>query len=304
MIEKILYKLFRFKPTIAWSVCGILLGISVAINEHGTDLNWLYLVLVVIPIVAIQGLIAHAVNDLEDEEVDRKTDIKGTNRFKVLVSGMASRKHLEFISLILIGVTAAVAVNLFIILGFPILVFYSIALYAALGYSLPPLKLGWKPYAEWTVVLPVLVTLVVAVNYIATGKLSYLAFIIGILFALFNITWFLVSRMMDYQPDKESGKITTFVKIGLDYKPSFYFDWIHPYLATLIILLFWFAAYVLIFVNNLVGLSSIIMWFYILRFVPRHCDLNPVLISISRTYLIVISIINSIAISLILIFIK
>lgn len=304
MIGKILYKLFRFKPTIAWSVCGILLGIAVAINEYGTDLNWLYLALVLIPIIAIQGIIAHAVNDLEDEEVDRNTDMKGTNRFKVLVSGIASRGDLMFLSLFLIGITAAVAVNLYLVLGFPIIVFYSIALYAALGYSLPPLKLGWKPYSEWTVVLPVLVTLVVSVNYIATGELSYLAFIVGILFSLFNIIWFLVSRMMDYRPDKEACKITTFVKIGLDYKPSFYFDWIHPYLATVIIVLFWFIVYVMFFINNLVALSSMIMWFYVLRNAPRRYHLSPFSLSIHRTFLIFTSIVNSIIMSLILIFIR
>lgn len=298
----ILQKLFRLKPTVAWSFCGLLLGISVAINEYGFGLNWLYLVVAILPVVLLQGFVAHAVNDLEDEEVDKNTDMKSTNRFKVLISGIASRKDLIIIASAFLIITLYAALFLFIKLGYLILVFYVVGLYAALCYSLPPLKLGWKPYAEWTIVLPVLVTLVVAVNYVATGHLSFLAFVIGILFALFNIVWFLVSRMMDYDADKAAGKITTFVKLGLNYKESFNIDGIHPYLATVMLLLFWFIAGISIFVNSLIGIASIIVWFAVHCFVPRHCELMPAVLSMKRTDLIFISIINSVVVSLILVF--
>lgn len=298
----ILQKLFRAKPTLAWSFCGILLGVSVAINEYGFGLNWLYLVVAILPVVLIQGFVAHAVNDLVDEEVDRNTDMKSTNRFKVLISGIASRKDLAIIAYSFFVITLCAALFLLISLGFPILIFYVVGLYAALGYSLPPLKLGWKPYSEWTVVLPVLVTLVVAINYVATGNLSYLAFIIGILFALFNIVWFLVSRMMDHDADKAAGKITTFVKLGLNYKENFCTDNIHPYLTAVMILLFWFIVYIGIFVYWCVGIASTVSWFAVRYFVPRHYELIPAVLSMKRTDLIFISIINSIMVSLILIF--
>ncbi len=298
----ILQKLFRAKPTIAWSFCGILLGISVAINEYGFGLDWLYLAVAILPIVLLQGFVAHAVNDLEDEEVDKNTDMKATNRFKVLISGIASRKDLIIIAFTFFIITLCSALFLFIKLGVMILVFYVIGLYAALCYSLPPLKLGWRPYAEWTVVLPVLVTLVVAVNYVATGYLSYLAFIIGILFALFNIIWFLVSRLMDYEADKKAGKITTFVKYGLDYEILDYAEGVHPYLALVTMLLFLFIAYIGILINPFIGVVSFISWFAVNCFLPQYYELIPVVLSMKRTDLIFISIINSIVISSILIF--
>ena len=295
-----LYKLLRLKPTVAWSFCGIYLGIAVAIHEYGFGLNWLYLVIAVLPVVLIQGFVAHAINDLADEEVDRKTDMKSTNRFKVLVSGIASRSDLVVIASVFLSITLYAALFLFVSLGYLILIFYVVGLYAALCYSLPPFKLGWRPYSEWTVVLPVLVTLVVAVNYVVTGHLSFLAFIIGILFALFNIIWFLVSRMMDYEPDKAAGKITTFVKLGFDYKVS-YIDNIHPYLAAVIILLFWFIVGIGIFINSIIGIVSAILWFAIHYYVPRYYELEPAVLSMKRTDLIFVSIINSVAVSLILI---
>ena len=300
MIETILYKLFRFKPTVAWSLCGILLGISVAIHEFGYELNWLYLAVAVFPVVLMQGFIAHAINDLSDEEVDKKTDMKSTNRFKVLISGIASRHDLVIIAYAFFVITLCAALFLLMSLGFLILIFYVVGLYAALGYSVPPLKLGWRPYSEWSIVLPVLVTLVVAVNYVATGSLSFLAFVIGLLFALFNIIWFLVSRMMDYEPDKAAGKITTFVKHGLSHKMSFYTDDIHPYVAAVMILLFWFIVGVGIFINNIIGIASTISWFAIHYYIPRY-ELSPIVLSMKRANLIFVSIFNSIVVSFVLI---
>jgi 1,4-dihydroxy-2-naphthoate octaprenyltransferase len=298
----ILYKLFRFRPTIAWSFCGILLGIAVAIHEYGFNLMWSHILIAVVPIILLQGFIAHAINDLEDEDVDRKTDLIGTNRFKVLVSGIATRYDLILIAAIIWSITLLAAITLYKSHGYPIAIFYIIALYAAFGYSLPPLKLGWRPYSEWTIVFPILVTLVVAVNYIATGSLSYLAFIIGIQFALFNIVWFLVSRMMDYEPDKAVGKITTFVKLGLYYKNSCFNGNVHPYLVILLMMLFLFIVYIGFFINSIIG---VVLWFncfVVSVFIPNIYELEPQILSIARKNLIYISIINSISISIILIF--
>lgn len=303
----VLYKLLRLKPVFAWSICGTLLGIAIAINEYGFGLNWSYLIMAVFPIIIIQGLIAHAVNDLEDEVVDRKIDIKGTNRYKVLISGIISREELIIMTCILITITTLSAIYLIIALGFPIIIFYAIALYAALGYSIPPLKLGWKPYAEWTIVFPILVTLVIAVNYVATGYFSYLALAIGVLFALYNIVWFLVSRMMDYDADKEAGKITTFVKKGVCYNYYKFTDNIHPYTAIVILVLFLYIVFFGILINEYIGLASSFMWSSIYYYLPKHNihgALSPVNLSIVRTKLIFISIINSIIVSLILIFIR
>lgn len=212
---KSLLKLFRLKPTVAWSLCGVLLGVSVAIHENGYGLNWDLILMSFIPVVLIQGIIAHAVNDITDEKVDRETNIKGTNRFKVLVSGIMSKDDLLVISIITLTLTSFISWYIFYRLGFMVFIFYSVGLYASLAYSLDPFKFGWKPFSEITIVLPVLVTLVVAINYISTGFFSLLSIIVGIVFAIFNMIWFIISRMMDYYPDMRFGKNTTAVYLGL-----------------------------------------------------------------------------------------
>ena len=100
-------------------------------------------------------------------------------------------------------------------LGCTIILFAVVGFYAAVGYSVSPLRLGWRPFSEWTVVYPVITTLVVAVNYLATGHISFLAFLVGTTHAMYNIRWFMDSRMVDIEPDHKHGKITTPIFMNL-----------------------------------------------------------------------------------------
>lgn len=286
-----LEKLFRLRPVIAWTICGVLLGVSVAINEYGFDLNYFLVAQVLFGALLIQGIIAHAVNDLVDESVDRKTDIKGTGRFKVLISGIATRKELALLSIFCILLTIHIASNMYASIGDISLLFYFIGLYAAICYSLPPFKLGWRPFAEWTIVFPVLTTLVVATNYIATGHFSYLSVLVGFIFALLNIIWFIVSRIMDYIPDKEAGKITTPVRYGI--KPMF--NYICYILALLMGLITAGVMANLAFGLVILPIVSIVM------LLSQNWNTNYISSSIMRTKLINICNINALILSIALI---
>lgn len=204
-------KLMRFKPVISWTVCGFMLALSVAYYETGALQNSDLLVASFIAVVLIQGVISHAMNDLCDEDIDRNANIDETGRTKVLINGMATRSDLRALILSALFISLMVFINVYNRLGYIILLFGFIGLYAAICYNVRPLKLGWRPFSEWTVVYPVITTLVVAVNYIATEHVSFLAFLVGTSHAFFNIRWFMDSRMMDIQPDSEHGKITTSV---------------------------------------------------------------------------------------------
>lgn len=298
---KALYKLFRFKPTIAWTVCGFILAVSVAINEFGYDLNWNLLLYSFITLVLMQGLLAHAINDISDEEVDKRTDIKGTNRFKVLVSGIMSRRELVILSIFILTFSSYVAFYIFYELGFVIQLFYLVGLYAILAYSLEPLKLGWRPFSEWTVVFPTLVTYIVAVNFVATGYLSKLAFYYGIVFALFNILWFIVSRAMDYYPDKESGKITTAVKFGVNEVFEIYLVFI---ISAVAVYIMWMSAVI----DQKVSISFAFLIILIIHLPRIPFRLEPygtfmeMELSKLRVKGIVISILNSLTLSLLLLY--
>lgn len=223
---KALSQLFRLKPVVAWSVTSVLLGLSVAYLETGTILNIDLMIGAIALILMIQGFLSHAVNDLCDEDVDRKADIKGTGRVKVLIEGTATRTELRFVAAIVVSLTIIYSVFVYTRLGAPILLFAAVGLYAPIAYSTSPLKFGWRPFSEWTVVFPTVVTLIVAIDYIATEHISVIAMAVGFVNAMMSIRWFIYSRIMDIPADGNSGKITTAVYAhrynALDYMISFY----------------------------------------------------------------------------------
>lgn len=303
-----IYKLLRIKPTVAWSFSGILLGIAVAIHEVGWELHWKLLLYVLLATVIIQSILAHAINDLIDEEVDKRTDMEGTKRAKVLLLGLASRVDLLTMVLFSIAVTLGMAGRIYIELGWIVLVFYAVGLYASLAYSLPPLKLGWRPFSEWTVVFPVLTTLVIATNFVATGKLSWLSFYIGVVFALFNIIWFITSRLMDYEPDMEAGKITSAVYLGLDYKlisvpnTGVLFNYLYQYQAAIGLASFWFSFLAAIFVSPFFVISMIFELFSSSFIIPKYSEVScPAVLSKYRTYGIIVSTVHSVVLSVLFI---
>lgn len=210
-----LKELFRWKPVLAWTVSGVLLGLGTAIYESGFNLNYFYLLLSFVVVIIIQAFLAHAVNDLVDEEVDKNAKIRETGRVKVLIEGIMNRKDLMLVSFVSLLFIVGVMIYLTYNLGYFIPILVSVGVYAALGYSLPPLKLGWRPFSELTIVLPALTTLVVGVNFVLTGNLSLLAFLVGLVFAFANIVWFMLSRAQDAPIDEIMGKNTTIVLFGL-----------------------------------------------------------------------------------------
>jgi len=213
-------RLFRWRPVIAWGVVSIMIAVACAV-ESGRGIDWINLLLVGLTILIIQGIIAHGVNDLADEDVDRIAPIDETGRSKVLVSGEMSRR-----SMFAITSAAVLAVFLLVILlwmraGAYTLLFAGIAAYAVFGYSTKPLRLGWRPFSELFVVVPAIVAMICGVEYVLISEVTQLAFIMGLSYGFFNASWFMYSRAQDYEADKELGKRTTIVKFGLDTTPVF-----------------------------------------------------------------------------------
>ena len=204
-----IYQLARVRPLVAWAGGGILLGIAVAIHTVGiTQIDWsLTLIAVLIPLL-LQYL-AHPLNDLADFDVDLRAPIKATGRKKVLVSGLMTHKSVKIVSLAILVITIYMAMLLMVDRPLSI-IFMAVGLYAVLGYN--TFKLGWKPFSELTIVIPTLITLVMAVSYVACGEITQLSILIGMLHAIVGIQFFMTSRAMDTEADRKMGKITTLVK--------------------------------------------------------------------------------------------
>lgn len=209
-------QLFRVKPVVSWGVSACLLGAALAFAQSGTDLNYVDGILGVIAVLLAQGFVSHGLNDAYDwiTGTDRESIGKGTGGSRVIPQGKMSVAETLGTALAALAGVLAIGIYLYFQHGTPILVLFFIAVWAPVSYSVPPLKLGYRPFNELVVILPALVGVVVGVELVLTGSWSMAAIAIGWLHAMFCISWFVVSRVPDYVPDKRVGKATTVVFVG------------------------------------------------------------------------------------------
>lgn len=226
MLFRALKEWFRWKATLSWSLFGFLLGAST-----GSEFS-IYVLLTLVCLLIGQGFIAHILNDIIDYKVDKIAKIKETKRsLKPLVEGWVTIKQAKillgfFITILVI--TSAAVVSYY---GFTILIFGLILFILILSYNV--FKLGWMPFAEWSTVFPtvLIVTLIGAyvTNHDIIFKLSFLSY------TFFAMSWFIVSRLCDYNADKKLGKVTTAVYLGVE--KSISLSYIYTVLAVLTIYL-------------------------------------------------------------------
>lgn len=211
-------QLFRVKPVVSWGAAALLLGLAVAINRAGVGLNWTDGLIAALGVLLAQGIVSHGFNDAYDwlTGTDKESIGKGTGGSRVIPEGKMSVVGVTSAAALSLAGVVAIGVYFYTIHGLPILVLLAIAVWSPVAYSLPPLKLGYRPFNELVVVLPALVGVVVGTDLVLTGSWSWLAVAAGTVHALFCISWFIVSRVPDYEPDKRVGKVTSVVWVGRD----------------------------------------------------------------------------------------
>lgn len=210
--------MLRPKPVMSWGLAAFLLGVAVAYARVGAGVHMFHGLLAILTVVLAQGVVAHGLNDAYDwiTGTDMESIGKGTGGSRVIPEGKMTVKGT--IAAAMVGLVGLVAIGGYFILeyGWPMVAIFFVALWSPIAYSAPPLKLGYRPFNEIVVVLPALVAVVVATDLVLTGSWSWLAIGVGYLHAMFCISWFIVSRVPDYQPDKRVGKITSVVYVGRD----------------------------------------------------------------------------------------
>lgn len=211
-------QLFRVKPVVSWGAAALLLGLAVAINRAGLDVNWLHGLIAAFGVLLAQGVVSHGFNDAYDwlTGTDKESIGKGTGGSRVIPEGKMTVVGVTSAAALALAGVVAIGLFFYTIHGLPILVLLAIAVWSPVSYSLPPLKLGYRPFNELVVVLPALVGVVVGADLVLTGSWSLLAVAAGTVHALFCIAWFIVSRVPDYEPDKRVGKVTSVVWVGRD----------------------------------------------------------------------------------------
>lgn len=209
-------QLFRFKPVMSWGISAFLLGVAAAVATVGGDLNYLDGGLALLLVLLVQGVVSHGFNDAYDwlTGTDKESIGKGTGGSRVIPEGKMTVAGTAIAATIALALSLIIGAYFVQEYGEVMIALITIAVWASVGYSLPPFKLGYRPFSELTVVLPAITGVVVGTNLVLAGGFSWLSVGVGVLHATFCISWFLVSRMPDYDPDRKAGKRTTVVRFG------------------------------------------------------------------------------------------
>jgi len=211
-----LVQLFRVKPVASWGLSAFLLGLAVAYARVGLGIHFEHGGIALLLVVLAQGYVSHGLNDVYDwlTGTDVESIGKGTGGSRVIPEGKLS--VMDTLTTAVVALIGVVAIGAYFVLeyGTPMLVLLGIAVWSPVAYSVPPLKLGYRPFNELLVVFPAIVGVVVGTDLVLTGSWSILAVGAGSVHALLCISWFIVSRVPDYEPDRRVGKITSVVYVG------------------------------------------------------------------------------------------
>lgn len=200
-----LWRLIRPTPVAAWAVVTPALGLVVAWSEVGYgNLDWRLLAWSAFVMVGLHGLVSHAIND----EIDWRsgTDIYSpgvlSGGSKAVHLGLVSLAELPWIAWISLGATTLAGVYVATMTGPWVWLYLLIGIWAAIAYSLPPLRLSYRPLlGEWLCAWPALMASSCCVYYIVTGQISNRALLAGALHGVFCLGWLMEHHISDVSAD-------------------------------------------------------------------------------------------------------
>lgn len=216
-----LWQLSRPDPVAAWAIGGFLMGGAAAYWHVGVGLLWIDGLIALIGVVVIQAFASHGLNDVYDwlTGTDRESIGKGTGGTRVIPEGKLSVIETFAVAVLALGIGAGIGTYFWLKYGLPVLILTVLAITAPVVYSLPPFKLVYRPFPELVVVAPSLIGIAIGAELVLSGQITLLSVGLGAVQAFFNIAWYMVSRVPDYEPDQAVGKTTTVVYLGRDRAP-------------------------------------------------------------------------------------
>lgn len=216
---KALLALIRIVPVLSWGVSSSLLGLGFAYAMN-YKIYWGNYGLILLFIILIHGVLAHAFNDREDW-------LSGTDPLSPGIlsggSGVIAHRQYNLKELSWIG-KMALLMGLIIALYFmwwvgpPILILLAVALWSAIAYSFPPLKLAYHPITgEWLCAFPAVLACTAGTFYVLSATLHPIIHIAGGIHALLAIGLLMHHHLSDISSDLQSTpcKLTTVALVAI-----------------------------------------------------------------------------------------
>lgn len=217
-----LYQLSRPDPAASWAGGAFVIGSALAYYQVGAAVRWQNGLLAFAGVISAISFGAHGINDAYDwlTGTDEESIGKGTGGSRVIPQGKLSVVETALVGVAGLAITFAVFGILFLEYGWPVLVLGTVAIGAPIAYSLPPFAFAYRPFAELIVVVPALTGVTIASELVLSGTVSWTGVLAGCVHAAFSISWFVISRLPDYEPDERAGKTTTVVYLGREAAPA------------------------------------------------------------------------------------
>ena len=210
-----LWMLIRPVPVAAWAIAAPAIGLAGALKDIGfREVKWSLVIPAFLVTITLHGGVSHAVNERADwiSGTDRLSSGILSGGSKVIQRGFLTLRDLDrigqasLIGSLILGIYVALHAGPWLWLHL------AIGVWAALAYSLPPLRLSSKPLlGEWLCAWPALIAACSSTYYIATGQLAWRNLLAGGLHGVFSLGWLLEHHLSDIPADlaAQPPKITT-----------------------------------------------------------------------------------------------
>jgi 1,4-dihydroxy-2-naphthoate octaprenyltransferase len=199
---KALLLLMRPVPLVIWSVPTVIMGFVLQ-THRATKWPWALLI-AVLGAMVLQGLVTHGLNDLYDWDsgTDKASSgiISGGSR--VLVNGFMTPTQVRNTVIGAVILYGGVTVLLGVLRGPGIWVWALLGLYGSIAYSLPPLRLSYRPYlGEWFALFPAMISGVMLGGYAANSVLYPRLWWGAVIYGIFCVASVMQHHLSDIEAD-------------------------------------------------------------------------------------------------------
>lgn len=155
----------------------------------------------------IHGVLTHAFNDYADYHsgTDAYSPAILSGGSRVIQKGMIPLQTLGQLGKWLAIVLLIIAVLFAIFAQYELTILLLIGVWAAASYSLPPLRLSYRPFlGEWLSLFPAILFLGFAGPWIILGSIPLWAMQNAVINAFFCLAWVMVHHIPDLEADKQA----------------------------------------------------------------------------------------------------
>ncbi|MBD3157289.1 MAG: hypothetical protein GF309_00745 [Candidatus Lokiarchaeota archaeon] len=219
----------RFNSIVSWIILirppfllatagSIAVGGAVAFSETGS-FNWFLFALTIMSGVLIH-MGTNAANDYFDhmsgnDDINVNYVKPFTGGSRMIQQGRLNPKDILSVSVSLLTIAALIGFYLFLSVGWIVLILGLFGAFSGFFYAAPPIRLASKGIGEILVGLNFGILLIIGTYYVQTESFGLQPLLVSIPIALSISAVLWINEFPDYQADKQVGKDTMVVRIGL-----------------------------------------------------------------------------------------